>query len=181
MTDIATITVGPWDVLVGRWRQGEHVDRAEVLELLKTQEPIPVGAHDFVAAAITGEGLKFKRGNKPWNGGSRQMGTALRWQIARDVAVFETMIRDPSRIPDVFGDDTRRRIEELSAQAMRKRTSGRKTANQLARDLAAEVYGISPRAVGTEITEANKRLREAAQKLGISLVQLKDAIGYGVP
>lgn len=169
MTNLASIRYTAWDTHVSEWRKRGEVDLASIVKLLETGEPVPAEATALLAGLLTGA-VKARRGLKPGIFAS----LSTRRMVADDVARLETMLADPATIPDEFGKESRDVIN-----ALRLRNGG--TMNSKARELVAEIFGISKSYVAQLITERNRGLQVIATQHGVTLADVKIALRIGEP
>jgi len=166
-SDVSTIKPSPWGSIVARWRKG-NVDHAAVVAALRSGAPVPTQANDLLAGLLD-RSVKARKGLKPLD-----MPAWLRRQIARQVAKFETMLKDPSRIPAEYDEEARRIL-----QAARMQRTG--TPHAKAMKLVSDLHGRPERTVRGYIQEDNASIRNLAQRWGVTLSEAKTKLEYGKP
>lgn len=160
--DIAKIPDSPWWPVLADFRKGK-VDKAEIIRLLETDAPVPPEANPLLAGLLAGK-IRARRGNKPM----------IHWyarQSAVELALgLEGMIKDPSTIPADYDKETRDWIKAMGLQ-----TVG--TPRTKALEFAARAFGMSEATIKKLITARNKRLQAIADKHGVTVGEVKKALG----
>lgn len=179
MSDISDIKSGPWHGVLWRWWRDDAVDKAHVLRLLETAEPIPPEANKLLLGLLSGK-VKGQRGLKRLAGITQTR--SGRREVAHFFATVETMLRDPQSMDrteadtgePIFSKDVHDRI-----RALRMNSEG--SIAKRARAETANCYGISERQVRECITESNKAMTKIAKTYGMTLDEFKKATGYAMP
>lgn len=153
---------GKWDLLLDRVRRDKRVTKAEVLELLRNDEPLTGDAKLFVADVIEGN-HSFQRGNTDWY--PKDIVRRPRFVVSL-VRAMERYIKDPDNLPESFDDETRHFYRELHRRSKLKRSRQKITPNQKAVAMAAESLEITERHVRTMIKEVNRQIEAFRDKHG---------------
>ncbi len=162
MTDVTKIDFSDWcDVgdmehwfeVARKYREGEPITKAEILEMLESGCTIPNVLNPMFAEIVRGE-LRFeypKRKPIPSIFTARFV-----YNVVKNI---EQYITDPSSRPEEWDAETRRTFDDLRRKDGYKNRK-RITANQSAVKLAVESLELSEHQIRDKITEHKKSLRQ---------------------
>jgi hypothetical protein len=154
--DLSALDFGAWGGILYKWRKDIPIEKLEIENLLRGEDPIPQAVRPLLADVVSGK-YKFKRARKahfltqPLP--SMKLARSL---VVAQVEFVEKEIENPSIIsePDFEGLNDPAEIDELKRnhqdyvikiqKAAKKKCIGR-TARDLAKELVAEEWGLCVR------------------------------------
>lgn len=145
--------LNPWRLILERWQQKREVDKAAVVRLLESGEPVIVEANALLAGLLDGT-MKATRGNK--RGASRgdklpDLRHVPIYQriVSERVQWVESLLKDPAKI-----DALENKEQKDKFRALRMRGTG--TENQKAKAFVAQEFGEKSRTIDWCIEQHNR-------------------------
>lgn len=143
MIDVADLESAWWSLLQ-KVHSGKHVRKQEVIDLLRSGEPVPPEAAAWLAKVLEGS-FKFKRGGVP---DSRFGGETPRAQLD----YLQSRLSDTNDNFEEFDKEIRESLLKYAKPHRHNGTSTRETAKAI----MAESYGVSVRKLEGMLRRRNK-------------------------
>lgn len=140
---------GPWFSILQDVKNGKRVEKQEIIDLLRSGEPVPRECQDLLADALSGK-LLFRRGAKPhW---ATKAALSLLF-IMEDVAHLESLITNGFSDEDEPSPEAQEWLIKLQKEA---RLLGGGSPRGVARNEVSSWYGLGIEAVEKQIREVKR-------------------------